>query len=216
MYYLFTILLLVVQGQTPASRPKPKKVAPPARIAHPKTLEDLVAMFRKAQLTKNKKAQVGLGYSVIPTKAETAKMIGKGPGAKAYAKARKLEGINPRLENGAAICGSVGAGLFDPKDPKRTKVNVWAATTEQLIAYEKGTAAFNEFPGGMRRFAKLVAAPGRTWYVVEQVEPGKDAGMKFTCFTKVGDRFLFVPKPWRQIHLPDPRKKKEGVKKERK
>ena len=89
--------------------------------------------------------------------------------------------------------------MFATPDPKLTDVQVHAATTEEIQRYEKGTAAFAEFPGGMRRFAAQVAAPGRTWYVVELLEPGKDAGMKYTCFTKVGKRFVVILKPWRAL-----------------
>jgi hypothetical protein len=83
--------------------------------------------------------------------------------------------------------------------PTRTEIFVHRTTTEELAAYERGSTAFQEFPGGMKDFARTVAAPGRAWWCVEAREPGKDDGTRFTALTDVDGRFVLVVKPWRAL-----------------
>lgn len=158
------------------------------------TLEELAARFQAARKAGDEAKATALAYSVVPSKAELATLVTKGEASDAWLAAFKF--VDLALTD--PLVKDLGQRLFEPGDPKRTVTQVHAATTEELVAYAKGSVAFEEFPGGMQRFAAIAAA-GRTWYVVEHVEPGSSTGMKFTCFTKVGDRFVFLPKPWNAL-----------------
>jgi hypothetical protein len=128
---------------------------------------------------------------LIPTTADLRKVLREGPATDAFI--AKFPAKDLDASKGKE------ASPVDAKDRTRTEVRVHAATTEELVAYGKGTVAAEEFPGGMKRFARDVAVPGRTWYCAEFLEPGQDTGTRYTCFTRLGDRFLFVIKPWRSI-----------------
>jgi hypothetical protein len=91
------------------------------------------------------------------------------------------------------------AGLIKPGDPARTQVNVHAATTEEIVKYEEGGAAYSEFPGGARKLAEQGLRPGVTFYEVEFVEPGKDAGMKYHMFFFDGARWRMLGPAWRAL-----------------
>lgn len=99
--------------------------------------------------------------------------------------------------------------------PDRSQVNVHAATTEELVAYQEGSVAFNEFPGGARQLAQTVFAPGLTWYEVEYVEPGESAGMKYHLFFWTGSRWCMLGPIWRtsapQSAVPTPSRQTETV-----
>ncbi len=158
------------------------------------TLDALAAQFQAARKAGDEAKATALAYSLVPSKAELATLVTKGEASDAWLAAFKFVDL---AMNDPVVKG-LGQQLFEPGDPKRTVTQVHAATTEELVAYAKGSVAFEEFPGGMQRFA-AIGAPGRTWYVVEHVEPGSSTGMKYTCFTKVGERFVFLPKPWNAL-----------------
>src|SRR5436853_4480030 len=63
--------------------------------------------------------------------------------------------------------------------PDQKEVQVHGSTTEDIVAYKEGSVAFREFPGGARKVAEPALRPKTTYYEVEYVEPGKDAGMKY-------------------------------------
>lgn len=186
-------------GEAPSPGTKPG-AAPAGSTAgqHPDTLEALVAAVQRARATGKGEDAKALVASMVPTKADLAALLTPGPAADAFVAAWKFVDLPPQTPAVAEL----GAALFDPRDPARTETRVHAATTEEIVAYAKGSVAWKDFPGGMRRFAAL-AAPGRTWYVVEHVEPGKDTGMKYTCFTRVGARWIFLPKPWSALPRED-------------
>ena len=50
----------------------------------------------------------------------------------------------------------------------------------------------------------LPAEPGRTWWSAELREPGRDEGTRFTCFTRVGDRWLLIVRPWQSLPAASP------------
>jgi len=166
---------------------------PPAPTT-PVTLDALAAQFQAARATSDDAKATALAWSMVPTKADLATIVAKSPAADAFLAAFKFVDL-PSTD--AAVKG-LGQQLFVPGDPTRTETKVYAATTEEIVAYAPGSVAFDEFPGGMRRFA-AIAAPGRTFYAVEHVAPAGDTGMKYTCFTRVGDRWIFLPKPWGAI-----------------
>ncbi len=158
-----------------------------------------------AQNAGERERFLALMRSLVPTRAELVQVLRPGPATEAFLAASKER--------------TVEDGLLEREPPadkplpktERTEVVVHAATTEELVAYAKGTTAYQEFPGGMRRFAERVAAPGRTWYVVEMLEPGKDLGTRITCFTRLGERFLLIAKPWRALPREEEPPAEEGA-----
>jgi hypothetical protein len=163
--------------------------------AGPASLESLPERFRAARAAEDHVALVALGHALVPTRAELSSLLRPGPAAERFLAVYPFHDLAP---DHPAI-GGLGLDLFAPGDLARTETHVHAATTEELAAYAEGTAAFSEFPHGMARFARLLAAPGVTWYAVEHVKPGEAAGMTFTAFAHVGHRLVYVPKPWRVL-----------------
>lgn len=90
------------------------------------------------------------------------------------------------------------AKVFQVK-PEQTEIKVWAATTEEIAANEEGSVAFAEFPGGAKRLAKTILRPGQTFYEVEFLEPGKDAGMKYHLFYWSGKKWSMLGPIWRKF-----------------
>jgi hypothetical protein len=138
----------------------------------------------------DKDALARAGRELLPTREELRTLLRPGPESETWLAAYK----GPTAETPP----KPGASAADV-DTTRQEIHVHAATTEEIIAYVRDSVAWKEFPGGMRRFAQRVAAPGRTWYTVEAVEPGKESGTRFTCFTHVGGRFVLVLRPWRAM-----------------
>ncbi|HZL71116.1 MAG TPA: hypothetical protein VFC86_01550, partial [Planctomycetota bacterium] len=64
---------------------------------------------------------------------------------------------------------------------------------------EKDSVAFKEFPGGAKKLAETILRPGVTFYEVEFLEPGKDAGMKFHLFFWDGERWAMLGAAWRVV-----------------
>ncbi len=189
---LLALLLALLAGgcgDAPSPAPPPSASA----IAHPATLEELMRSIVAAKNAGERQRFLALMRSLVPTRAELHQVLRPGPATEAFLAASKER--------------TVEDGLLEKEPPadkplpktERTEVVVHAATTEELAAYAEGTTAFLEFPGGMQRFAQRVAAPGRTWFVLEMVEPGKDLGTRISCFTRLGERFLLLAKPWRSL-----------------
>lgn len=83
--------------------------------------------------------------------------------------------------------------------PEQRQVQVHSATTEDLVRFREGTAAYKEFPGGAKRVAEQVLRPGTTFYEVEYVAPGKDAGMKYHLLYWDGKQWSMLGPVWRAI-----------------
>jgi len=90
------------------------------------------------------------------------------------------------------------AGVF-ATDPNRTEIIVHSATTEEIVAYEKGGTAYAEFPGGAKTAAESVLQPNTTFYEVELVEPGQDLGMKYHLFYHDGKNWKMLGPIWRVL-----------------
>lgn len=85
------------------------------------------------------------------------------------------------------------------RKPKQTIIQVHKATTEDLIAYEKGSAAYNEFPPGARTLAEKYFKPNTTFYEVEMLEPGAKYGMKYHLFFWNGSSWSMFGPGWRVL-----------------
>lgn len=88
------------------------------------------------------------------------------------------------------------AGAFEAR-PEQTEIQVHGATTEDIAKNEKDSVAWKEFPGGARKLAQTHLRPGLTFYEVEFLEPGKDAGMKYHLFFWDGERWAMLGPAWR-------------------
>ncbi|MGE0193452.1 MAG: hypothetical protein AB7T63_15590 [Planctomycetota bacterium] len=177
--------------------------APPA---DPKTrardLAEIMTTIVAAQNANDGRTYLAAMHAFVPTRAEVRSLLREGPATETFLAALK----DTTVEDGLRDRRPPNAQQLPPTT--RTEVTVHVATTEELAAYERGTVAFAEFPGGMKRFAREVAAPGRACYAVELREPGHDSGTRITAFADLGDRFVLVAKPWRA--LPDEREADEG------
>lgn len=92
------------------------------------------------------------------------------------------------------------ASLLDPAKPDYTEIVAHAATTEEILANDPASIAFKEFPGGVRKLAEKGALKqGVTFYEVEWVRPGEDAGMKYHLFFWDGGRWRMLGPAWRGI-----------------
>ena len=184
---LFSLALSVHGDDAPAT---------PA-VKHPETLEALVKEILAARAANEEARLKALVHAMVPKKSDVTAMVNpKAPGAEAFLASWKFADLPATAPEVAELAKA----LFDPRDPARTEVKATRATVEEIRAYAEGSRAYEEFPGGMRRFAALLADPAQTWWVVEQVKPGEDSGMKFTAFTRTADgRWLLFPKPWRNI-----------------
>lgn len=133
-----------------------------------------------------------LTAKVLPDAAKVAK--GLGPGAEVEGR-QKVQAFHERMpKDGPAL-----ARLFSAK-PAQTEVQVHAATTEEMAAYEAGSAAFKEFPAVVKGLAeKGVFVPGKTYYEVEFLEPGNDAGMKYHLFYWNGSGWSMLGPVWRML-----------------
>ncbi len=91
------------------------------------------------------------------------------------------------------------ANLIRRLNPARTQVNVHGATTEEIqaaVGGTGGTEAAKEFLQMPKDFADNLR-PGVTFYQVEMVEPGKNAGVKYHLFTWDGSRWRMLGPGWR-------------------
>lgn len=180
---------------TPPPAPAPTPPANPAPTAAAETLEGVSKAFADARAAKDDAKLLELTKSLLPTSEDLKKVLKAGEATDAFLEKYKADRIRGDANEAARE-------ILKPKDPAQTVVKVHSATTEELAAYEKGSVAFNEFPGGLKRFAAQVAAPGRVWQTIEYLEPGKDAGMKYSVFTVLDGRVVFLLKPWRAVEEP--------------
>ena len=79
------------------------------------------------------------------------------------------------------------------------EVQVHGAKTEDIITYKQGSIAYKEFPGGAKKVAEAILRPGMTFYEVEYLEPGKDAGMKYHLIYWDGKQWSMLGPAWRAL-----------------
>jgi hypothetical protein len=83
--------------------------------------------------------------------------------------------------------------------PERSVVRVHAATGAEIEAYERGSTAYDEFPGGARKLAGSVLDPDVTYYEVEFTEPGESLGTKYHLFYESDDGWKMLGPIWRVV-----------------
>ena len=100
----------------------------------------------------------------------------------------------------AAEYAKIPAGEFDASKmltAEKSKVSVYAATTEELIKYANGSVAHVEFPSKAQESAMTILRPGMTFYEVEMTEPTKDFGLKLHLLYWDGKQWAMLGQPWR-------------------
>jgi len=159
----------------------------------PENLKALLEQTHKAlHDKKDTKLAASLFSSLVPDEARLKKALKDGVDAdtiKKISDQHKAFAINEQT-------------VVKLAKPEQTVVKVHAATTEEIMKYEKGTPAFQEFPGGTKRVAELLLRPGTTYYEAEFLEPGKDAGMKFHLFYWDGEHWSMLGPVWRIVREP--------------
>lgn len=129
---------------------------------------------------------------LLPDAARIEKGLGAGAGEESR---QKVIAFHAKLPKDPASL----ARLFAVK-PEQTEVAVHGATTEEILAYEKGSVAYAEFPGATKSLAeKGVLKPALKYYEVEFLEPGKDAGMKYHLFFWDGASWSMLGPLWRVL-----------------
>lgn len=157
-----------------------------------KAVEAVSKAYADARAAGDDAKLLELTKSLLPTEAEVRSLLKPGPAADAFVTAYRPE----RLRGEA---NEIAKELLKPASAVQTATEVHSATTEELVANVSGSVAWQEFPGGVRDFAAAMAAPGRSWHVVEYVEPGVGMGQKYAVFTVVNGKVLFLHKPWRSL-----------------
>ena len=82
---------------------------------------------------------------------------------------------------------------------EQTEVQVHGSSTEDIVRYREGSVAYNEFPGGAKRVAEQWLRPKTTFYEVEYLVPGKDAGMKYHLVFWDGRQWTMLGPLWRLL-----------------
>jgi hypothetical protein len=175
------------------SGPAPEASALYAQKNTPANLKGLIAaIFEAAEKGEHQKAAVLIRSLIVDEAAAKLAMRDDAPVdyvASYTASARQnLKETDEKL-----------LSLFKRGDPKRTQINVHAATTEELIANAPDSIGFAEFPKGAHRLAAVVLRPKTTFYEVELVKPGDDGGLKYHLFFWDGTRWRMFGPAWRNL-----------------
>lgn len=166
-----------------------------AAIAQKDGPEGLKALFEASHAActgKDFAKGKAITQSVIPGKEQLKKVL------KAEVPAEQVDALAKTYEKMLPPSDEKVACVFYPGNG-RTEITVHASSVEDLAAYKEGTPAFNEFPGGARRLAETVLAPGTTFYEVEVTEPGKDSGTKYHMFFWDGAQWRMLGPAWRVL-----------------
>jgi len=150
------------------------------------------AALQKSIRDGDTKAALGMSKSLLCDEARLRKALKEDVDKEVLA--RIVE-----MHKGYAATPDEKLALVFKVKPEQTEIQVHAAKVEEIAKYEKGSVAFNEFPGGARDLAASVLRPGLAFYEVEFLEPGKDAGMKFHLFYWDGDRWAMLGAAWRAL-----------------
>jgi len=149
------------------------RAADAAEFKQENTAENLKAFLQHFQSQihreKNPTAAAAIFKELLPDEARLEKMMK--PETDAATRA-KIVAFYKQLKD-AAPTGEQIKGMLKAK---QTEVLLYAATTEELIAMEKGSIPYKHFPNSAREFAKTVFRPKMTFYEAEFVELGKDSG----------------------------------------
>lgn len=169
---------------------------PEERVPSPGNANSLKALFEKyhaALMTQDGATAAQIVRDLLPDEPRLQLAIGPGATPEIRAKIKAFHAQLPKTDDAAL------AKLLAAK-PAQTLVKVHGASTEEIARYAEGSVAFAEFPGAARDLAKAgILKPGVTFFEVEFLEPGAEAGMKFHLFYWDGANWSMLGPVWRSI-----------------
>jgi hypothetical protein len=155
--------------------------------------ENLQALFELLHQTihvrKDAKQAAAIFQSLIPDEIRAKKALKEDIAAEVLS---QIVDQHKKMEVLEADAGKLAR-------PEQTVVKVHAATTEEIAKYEKDSVAFEEFPGGAKSLAEQVLRRGVTFYEVEFLEPGKEAGIKYHLVYWDGKQWSMLGPMWRVL-----------------
>jgi hypothetical protein len=157
---------------------------------NPQNLKALFEQIHQTVHVKNDAKQAtALFQSMIPDEGRLKKALKDGVAADAVGQIGAFHKSMPITEDAVRKLAR----------SNQSEVQVHGAKTEEIVAYQPGSVAHKEFPGGTRRVASELLRPGLTFYEVEYLEPGKDAGMKYHLIYWDGKRWSMLGPVWRVL-----------------
>ncbi len=123
-------------------------------------------------------------------------------GTDAEARAAVIASLEPRPEDYAvAFSAGVAAAVQEhiesrwrdrpPPQDGRSELRLLSVLSERLHTDRR-------LPAGYRRMEGLVA-PELIWHQARFSAPGERSGMTLDLITRLGDRFVWFPKPWQAV-----------------
>jgi hypothetical protein len=169
----------------------PKGVAPSPGNAN--SLKALFEKYHAALAVQDGLTAAKIVRGLLPDEARLQAALGSGATPEIWAKIKAFHAQLPKADDANL------AKLLAAK-PAQTMVEVHGATTEEIAQYAEGSVAFAEFPSAARDLAKAgILKPGVTFFEVEFLEPGAEAGMKFHLFYWDGASWSMLGPVWRGL-----------------
>src|SRR5262249_7841515 len=153
---LFVSVALLVVGGCDKGKKDKGGAAPLAEKDGADGLKALFEQSHAACTSKDFAKGKAIVMSVIPGKEQLKKVVKDDVPADQLDKLADQYKELPPSDEKAACVFYPGGG--------RTEIRVHASTVEDLAAYQQGTPAFDEFPGGAKKLAEKVLKPGHTFY----------------------------------------------------
>ncbi len=166
-----------------------------ADFKHENKPQNLKALFERVHqdvhVKKDSKQAAALWKSLLPDEARLKKAL---KDSIEPATLQQIKGMHQKF-SGSITPEAVGKVARDTQK----EVQVHGASTEDIIRYREGSVAYKEFPGGTKRVAAQLLRPGMTYYEVEYLEPGKNAGMKYHLLYWDGKQWSMLGPVWRLL-----------------
>lgn len=167
--------------------------APFKQENRPANLKALGLEIQKALLAKDVKRAAALTRALLPDEARLRKALREDVPAEVVAQILAFH-------KGLPVGSEESLARLLAAKPGQSEAQVHGATTEEIRAYAQGSVASEEFPQATQKLAEKVLRPGLTFYELEFVRPGEDAGMKYHLFYWDGSRWAMLGPIWRALN----------------
>lgn len=186
----------------------------------PDELEALVTCLHEARTKQNTEMLKRIGRSLIPTTDELRQVLRAGEATEAWIQANRVRDLRPGEQGDRMAVAFARAILRGMAGARNFSIHAASRSTEMLAAGRSPQEAPSGDPGGGapagdpktspigsgsftagdRSFAETVAAPGRSWHVVEiRDEAGKQRlGAPLRLLTKLEGRWIYLAMPTRR------------------
>lgn len=169
---------------------------PEGGVPSPGNANSLKALFEKyhaALMTQDGATAAQIVQDLLPDEPRLQSAIGPGATPEIWAKIKAFHAQLPKTD-ATALAKLLAA------NPAQTLVKVHGASTEEIARYAEGSVAFAEFPGAARDLATAgILKPGVTFFELEFLEPGAEAGMKYHLFYWDGASWSMLGPVWRGL-----------------